>query len=336
MGGVKVGKLARDFAFAFDEFLALFGRGGAGLRPLAAKGLEVELHLRGLLFQFIRLRNVVEQFGGSRNLGGERRQFFRDEGVGENPIERVVVFGWNWIELVVVAPGACDGQAEKCLGRHVNPVADDVVHPSFELRSKGEEPERGERRLVERWIDFVFLRVFDGGDDRFVRRELVDDELVVGFVLVERIDHPVAIGPRKRKAWVGVLLLRRFALRVGKTGHIEPVATPPFPVVRRGEQAVDDARKGVGPGVGEEIVDLLRGRRQSDEVERNPADQRAFVRGCIGREAVRIELREHKRINRGADPGRVADRRNFGLFHRLKRPVRLAHAAIRGRTAFRD
>ena len=48
------------------------------------------------------------------------------------------------------------------------------------------------------------------------------------------------------------------AVAVGVAGEVEPGTRPALAVVRRGEQAIDDALVGVGRGVGEKGVDLLR------------------------------------------------------------------------------
>ena len=70
---------------------------------------------------------------------------------------------------------------------------------------------------------------------------LLADELVVGLVVVERVDDVVAIPPG-----VGVSEVLVHAVGVGVAGHVEPVPAPALAVVRRGEQPVDDPREGVG------------------------------------------------------------------------------------------
>ena len=67
------------------------------------------------------------------------------------------------------------------------------------------------------------------------------------------------------------------ALGVGVAGDVEPVAAPALAVVRRGEQAIDEAGEGVGGGVAFEGVDLLGRRRHAPEVDGGAADQGPLV-----------------------------------------------------------
>ena len=66
---------------------------------------------------------------------------------------------------------------------------------------------------------------------------MADEELVEGQIVVEGAHHPIAIQPSVDK---GKLLWRvGVALGVGVAGDIEPVASPAFAKVRRGEQGFD-------------------------------------------------------------------------------------------------
>ena len=75
--------------------------------------------------------------------------------------------------------------------------------------------------------------------------------------------------------------------------------------MRRGEQAVDQLLVGQRVRVGDEGVDLLRRRRQADQVEREPADQGAAVGLRRRRQAFRLEPGQDERVDRVADPARV-------------------------------
>jgi hypothetical protein len=55
---------------------------------------------------------------------------------------------------------------------------------------------------------------------------LLDDELVVGEVAVERPDDPVAIGPDESR------LVLFIAIGIGVAGAVEPDAAPALAVVR--------------------------------------------------------------------------------------------------------
>ena len=94
-----------------------------------------------------------------------------------------------------------------------------------------------------------------------VAGELPGDELVVGHVLVERPDDPVAPGPD------GPVDVGLVAVGVGVAGQVEPVDGHPLAEPGRGEQPVDQPLVGAGRVVGQEGVDLVEGRGQAGQVE---------------------------------------------------------------------
>ena len=103
-------------------------------------------------------------------------------------------------------------------------------------------------------------------------------ELVVRHVVVERLDHPVAIEIR---VGIGAVAAahRIEAARIvfGVARDVEPAAAPRLAVPRRREQPIHDLREGVGRRVLLERVDLVGRRRQPGEIERRAADQRPPV-----------------------------------------------------------
>ena len=80
---------------------------------------------------------------------------------------------------------------------------------------------------------------------QLVARDLLLDEAVVGLVLVERLDHVIAIAPD-----VGPRLIALEAFAIGVARQVQPVPRPALAVVRRGEQAVDHFLERIGRGVG--------------------------------------------------------------------------------------
>ena len=118
-----------------------------------------------------------------------------------------------------MAAGATDSEPQQPAGNDVNAVVVDVVvHPSVGSTPKRQEPERREIAVVVR----LGFREQVGGD-------LLHDKPVVGLILVERFDHPVPVGKRKR---IGVVPVENSAHVVGITSDIQPVARPALAVVR--------------------------------------------------------------------------------------------------------
>ena len=66
-----------------------------------------------------------------------------------------------------------------------------------------------------------------------VAGDLLDEELVVGHVVVEGVDDPIAIHPHEPR------LVLFEAVGVGVAGRVEPEAAPAFAEVGRGEQPLD-------------------------------------------------------------------------------------------------
>ena len=140
------------------------------------------------------------------------------------------------------------------------------------------------REIAElEWVDAPFLvdhgvAVEAGGDDvvghsvgQEITGDLPDRECVERHVVVERLNHPVAIRPDRPLA---ILLV---AVRVGVAGEIEPAAGPPLAIPRAGKQAVDEAFVGVRRVGGEEGVEFGRRGRQADEVEMDTTAERGPV-----------------------------------------------------------
>ena len=101
--------------------------------------------------------------------------------------------------------------------------------------------------------------------------QLLDGELVVGHIVIESPDHPVAVGPDV----AGTIFL--VAIAVGVAGEVEPLASPLFPVARGGEQLVDQALVGIRSFVVDEGIGLFGVWRQTDQVEIKSSDQRILV-----------------------------------------------------------
>ena len=127
--------------------------------------------------------------------------------------------------------GTADRQALGSPEDHVQPVVDDVGLAAIELPAEGQEPERrqvGMVRCRHCWSAAICY----------------DQELIVGQIVVEGTDHPVAIGGGRR---VGRSPLSRRAFRVGIAGDVQPVPGPALAKLAGPEQAVDQG--GVRSGV---------------------------------------------------------------------------------------
>ena len=212
----------------------------------------------------------------ARDFGSRVITLVRAINRGEHRLQRVVVFLRNRIELVFVALRALHGDARKGadgVAHHV--VAVEVARElSVDLLLADflvpDEVPWSSRDEAKRFDAIARAR------KQRVACDLLLDEPRVRLVLVERADHIVAVRPRVLARLVFVV-----AVGVGVVDNIEPVARPSLTVARRREQSIDEAlvlvAGGVGCGVGGVRVNLLRRRRQTDEVEIHAPTQRARI-----------------------------------------------------------
>ena len=137
--------------------------------------------------------------------------------------------------------------------------------------------------------------------DQLVAGDLFEQKAVVGPIVVEGADHVVAVLPDAVERLDDGRVVVGPA-RVDVTGRVEPVAAPALAVMRRRQQPLDQAVKRVGSRVADEFVDLLRRRRQADQVERRAANQRRPIGRRRERQAALGELFEQKRVDRRVAP----------------------------------
>jgi hypothetical protein len=201
--------------------------------------------------------------------------------------EPVVLALGDRVVLVGVALGAADRQPEPDGAGRRRPVGHGV---EAELQ-RVDPPLLVEHRVAVEPGGDLLRR---GGVRQQVPGELLDGEPVERHVGVERVDHPVAVRPDGARP---VLLV---AVGVGVPGQVEPPPRPPLAVVRRGEEPVHHLLVGVRRLVREEGIHLRRRRRQADQVEVHPPDERVPVR--LGRwlQPLLLQPGEDERVDRVA------------------------------------
>ena len=277
VGGAPFGRGIDGFARAFGEAVhVLIGVGFADGRD---QGVHGSAEVFGLRFPLGLLFVDGFEFGA-----GEGNEIVFGADVREEGLEAVVILVEDRIELVVVALGAAEGHAQE---RGTDGVGD--VHEEFLAAV-----------LHAGLVGFVGVVAEEAGRDvgvdvvgvDLVAGNLFADEAVVGFVVVERLNHIVAIAPDVGANFVGLE-----AVGVGVAGYVEPFAAPAFTVVGRGEQAIDDFREGVGGVIGQEGLGFFGGGREADKIERGAAEERDFVGGAVGPEVLLFQLREDERID---------------------------------------
>ena len=157
-----------------------------------------------------------------------------------------------------------------------------------------------------------------------VAGDLLPDELVVGQVAVERLDHPVAVAP-------GVVadVVPLEALALAEPDDIQPVARPALAVMGRGEQPIDQLLVGLASPYRRRTARLRPARAAGRSGRRRAAG--SSVRRSASGAGCRSRASSRARTNRSmlvAGPPRIAHGRRLGLADGLERPPVVARAAV--------
>ena len=182
------------------------------------------------------------------------------------------------------------------------------------------EPRRGSRvHAVDRVLRGVFIGVratlgagraiavkgagdalFDGRVWKQVARDLLDRKLIEGLVGVESMDDVVAEPPHRAR---GVVVV---AVRIGEARQIEPHLRHAFAVVRRSQHVVHQCGVSAAIMVGEERLHLFWRRRQTTQVQAEPADQRARLCLCLRRQLFLLQPFQHECVDGISHPVSIA------------------------------
>ena len=113
------------------------------------------------------------------------------------------------------------------------------------------------------------------GTFKQISGELFDGELIVRHIVVERMNHPIAVGP---KIPCQILLV---PFGIGVASQIEPQAAPMLPETWMDEQLLDhafDRSIAIELVFSDKSLDPRSLRVQADEVEPKTPDQRVRIR----------------------------------------------------------
>ena len=111
------------------------------------------------------------------------------------------------------------------------------------------------------------------------------------------------------------------AVGIGIASQVEPVPAPAFAVMRAGQQAIDDVLVPVRRCVPQGGIDLRGRRRQTEQIEAQPAKQGNAVGFPSGDDLLLFQSGEDESVNGIAHPGLITDRRLGNPDRRLECPV---------------
>src|SRR6266850_2485725 len=123
---------------------------------------------------------------------------------GKNSMQRVIILRRDRIKFVIVASSAGNGQTERSASDHVDAIIDNVV-----LVIEKTPPQRQETQCGKRMPVFSCTHL--------VGRNLLDQKLIVRFVVVESPHYIVAI--RVGEGIATLLSTCQISFRVGVACH---------------------------------------------------------------------------------------------------------------------
>jgi len=148
----------------------------------------------------------------------------------------------------------------------------------------------------------------------FVPCELFENKPIVGFVMMESIDHVIAIAPR---IWFQSIPF--VAIRFRKAHPVEPIASPSFAIMMRIEQCVRELLPSFEGGLRLEVGNLLQRGWQSLQVEKESTN--LFTRGGEIPNALHVaEAPCDQPINFSRRGEFLFVGGEFWISHRLERP----------------
>ena len=206
--------------------------------------------------QFLELGGVRGQLRLQRLVfAGQRRGDVLLNVAVEERGELIILPLTERIVFVIVTLRAVERDAEEDLRRRVDAI-DHLL--DAELLLIDAALAIGERVAMKARRHLLFER----RPPHQIAGQLLDDELVIRQIAIEGVDHPVAIAPG-----VGPTSVFLITVAVGIACQVEPVSAPAFAIVRRGQQAIDQALIRIRLSVVEKFIDLCRSRRQAKEVD---------------------------------------------------------------------
>src|SRR5262245_46884996 len=226
---------------------------------------------------------------------------------GKKAEERVIIFRQNRVELVVVAAGASDRQAEKRFREYVDAIIEAVslvlphVHGRVEFFPQKPKP-GGQDGLIETGrIDASVFQQIAGN--------VFGHKLIVGQILIQCADDVIAVLVGIRQIVV-VLVSPAFGIAY----QIQPVPAPALAELRRSQKAINQYLEiGIlqcGMRNAEYGIKAVFAWRQTNEVEMQAANQSSRISGWGRFESILFQLRKNEAVNRASRPGGVSHGRH--------------------------
>ncbi len=150
-----------------------------------------------------------------------------------------------------------------------------------------------------------------------IARDLIRAKLVERHVLIEGLDHPVAVRPNRP------VPIHLVSVGVRVTREIEPVGRHPFSVTRGSEQAIDHLFVCFRGMIRNKSINFRRGGGKTNQIEGNPAKQGFLASFRRSVQAFSFESGKYEAINLVTRPIFLFCGRQFRTPGREERPMQI-------------
>src|SRR5262249_36113683 len=153
----------------------------------------------------------------------------------------------------------------------------------------------------------------------FVARQHLEDHPVVAFIIVQRLDDPVAPAPDVAPAapyFVGAA-----PIPIAVAPDVHPVTAPSLAILRARQKLIYHLLIGILGAIGQKRVDLLPSGWDSDQVEIHPSQQCVSVSLRQRRESLSFMFGSEKGVDGVANPRAVLHGWRRRTSRRPKRPM---------------
>ena len=128
---------------------------------------------------------------------------------------------------------------------------------------------------------------------QLIAGQLLDDETIVRFVIIEGADDIIAIAPGVRP-----FIIVGESVRIGISNHVEPMLAPLLTIARTIQKTFYDLLEGFWRLVFHKGVDFRRRRRQAGEIKGCPSNKCDLFCRTGGSDAFFLQLFIDKGIDR--------------------------------------
>ena len=181
----------------------------------------------------------------------------------------IIIFVRDRIEFVRVALRTAYGQPQPDCARRAGAIHDLFDARLFRVYAAFFVDDCVAMKARRHQLRFSLQRVC--GLRQQITRKLFNGETIKRLVLIQRLNHPIAVRPHH------ALAINRVAVGIGIPRLIEPVPPPTLAIMRAAQQSFDLLFVGMGAGVLQKCGKLFRRWQQTRQIQTQAAQQGRLI-----------------------------------------------------------